>query len=52
MIVQGVIGLLTGILALVTGIIIADWRVALFGAVVIPPSVFTIWWFIWGRPFS
>jgi hypothetical protein len=52
MIVQGAIGLVTGILLLVVGAILLDLRLILLGVAFMVPSAFVTWWFIKGRPFS
>ena len=46
MIVQGILLALVGLVGLVTGIVILDVRVILFGLVFLGGGLFGIWWFL------
>jgi hypothetical protein len=50
MIVQGIIGVLGGLVILIGGLILMDIRLIAFGLVLLPPSLFVIYWFVKKAP--
>ncbi len=46
MIVQGILGALVGVVVLIGGLVLLDIRLIIFGLVLLPPSLYIIYWFL------